>query len=141
VLQFVVLCWVVAVGWSVVFLEAGIFLSLSELTLDHAIEVLLGKDTVLGNPVVHSCGLVVVQVLEVRSVGVAEEEWHESVSVVDSVNFLTLQEAKNVVLNDWVLCHGCRVSSGRVKTNCITEGKDVVVSLVLKSVLVHIDTA
>jgi hypothetical protein len=62
---------------------------------------------------------------------VAEKEWHESVSVVDSVNFFTLQEAKNVILNDWILCHRCRMSSGRVKTNCIAESKDVVVSLVL----------
>jgi hypothetical protein len=68
VLQFVVLCWVVAVRWSVILLEAGVFLSLGELTLDHAIEVLLGKDTVLGNPVVHGGGLIVMQVLEVGSV-------------------------------------------------------------------------
>ncbi len=65
VLQFVVLCGVVAVRWSVILLEAGVFLSLGELALNHASEVLLGEDTVLGNPVIHSCGLVVVQVLEV----------------------------------------------------------------------------
>ncbi len=34
-----------------------------------------------------------------------EEEGHKSVSVVDSVNFFALQEAKNVVLNDRVLSH------------------------------------
>lgn len=140
VLQCVVLCWVVAVRWSVVFLEAGVFLSLGKLALDHAIEVLLGKDTVLRNPVVHSCWLVVVQMLEVRSVWVAKKEWHESISVVDSVNFLTLQEAKNVVLNDWVLCHGGWVSSGCIEANCITKSKDVVVGLVLQCVLVHINT-
>jgi hypothetical protein len=90
VLQFVVLCGVVAVRWSVILLEAGVFFSLSKLTLDHAIEVLLGKDTVLGNPVIHRCGLVVVQVLEVGGVRVTEEEGHKSVPVVDSVNFLSL---------------------------------------------------
>jgi hypothetical protein len=72
-----------------------------------------------------------VQVLEVRGVRVAKKEWHESVSIVDSVNFLTLQETKNVVLNDWILCHCGRMSSGRVKANCIAESKDVVVGLVL----------
>lgn len=67
-LQFVVLCGVVAVRWSVILLEAGVLLSLSELTLNHAVEVLLGEDTVLRNPVIHSCGLVIVQVLEVGGV-------------------------------------------------------------------------
>lgn len=90
VLKFVVLCGVVAVRWSVILLEAGVFFSLSKLTLDHAIEVLLGEDTVLGNPVIHCCGLVVVQVLEVGGVRVTEEEGHKSVPVVDSVNFLSL---------------------------------------------------
>ena len=51
-----------------ILLEARVLLSLSELTLDHAVEVLLGEDTVLRNPVIHSCGLVIVQVLEVGGV-------------------------------------------------------------------------
>ncbi len=88
-----------------IFFEAGVFFSLSKLRLDHAIEVLLGKNTVLGNPVIHRCRLVVVQVLEVGGVRVAKEEGHKSVPVVDSVNFLTLQEAENVVLNNRVLGH------------------------------------
>lgn len=94
-----------SVGWTVIFLEARVLFALSKLTLNHSVEVLLSEDTVLGNPVVHSCWLVVVKVLEVRSIGVAEKEGHESVTIVDSVNFFSLQESKNVILNDWVLGH------------------------------------
>lgn len=94
-----------SVGWAVIFLEARVLFALSKLTLNHAVEVLLSEDTVLGNPVVHSCWLVVVKVLEVRSIGVAEKEGHESVTIVDSVDLFSLQESKNVILNDWVLGH------------------------------------
>ena len=139
--ELVVLSWVVAVRWSVIFLEARVFFSLCKLALNHAGEVLLGEDTVLRDPVVHWCGLVVVKMLEIGSVGVTKKEWHECVAIVNSVYFLALEEAQHVVLDNRVLSHSGRVSSGGIETNSITKSKNVVVGLVLQSVLVYINTS
>jgi hypothetical protein len=35
-------------------------------------------------------GLVVIVVLEVAGIGVAKKEWHEGVSIVDGIEFLSI---------------------------------------------------
>jgi hypothetical protein len=85
------------------------------------------------------CGLVIVQVLEAGCVSVSEEEGHESVAVVNSVDLLTLEELEHVVLHDGVLGSSGTLSTGGLETDGITEGEDVVVGVVLKSVLVDVD--
>ena len=60
----------------------------------------------------------------------SEKQWLENVSIIHTIAFLSLHEAEKVILDDWILGDG----------NSITESKDVVVLIVLKSVLIHIDT-
>jgi hypothetical protein len=62
-----------------------------------------------------------------------------SVAVVHSVAIFALQEAQNVVLDNWVLGNCCVLCAGRIASNAIAESKDVLVFLVLKSVPVHIN--
>jgi hypothetical protein len=94
---------------------------------------------VVGDHVVLGCGLVVVQVLEAGCVSVSEEEGHERVAVIDSVDLLTLEELENVVLYDGVLGSGSTLSTGGLETDGVSKGEDVVIGVVLKSVLVDID--
>ncbi len=77
---------------AITLLEAGVFVSHTHLSLHHTSEVPSSWETVMGYDVVHGCWLVVVVVLETGSVGVPEEEWHEGVSVVDGVEFVTFKE-------------------------------------------------
>ena len=70
----------------------------------------------------------------------SEKQWLENVSIIHTIAFLSLHEAEKVILDDWILGDGTSVGAGSFKTNSITESKDVVVLIVLKSVLIHIDT-
>lgn len=56
------------VGGTMSFLEAGEFLTHLHLRLHLSAEVPSGEDSVVGNPMVHGSGLVVVQVLEVSGI-------------------------------------------------------------------------
>jgi len=51
-----------------------------------------------------------------------------------------LHEAKKVILDYRVLGNGTSVGAGSLETNSIPKSKDVVVFIVLKSVLINIDT-
>ena len=88
---------------------------------------------------VHRVGLVVMQVLEVRGIRVAKIEGHESVTIIDSVEFLAFHELFNILLHNGSLMNGGSLSSCGVNTNAVAESKDVFKALVLKSVWVHID--
>ena len=78
------------VGRTGVFLETGEFLSCLHLHLEHSAEVPSCENSVVRHPVVSSVGLEVMVVLETGSVGVSEQEGHERVTIIDSIEFLTL---------------------------------------------------
>ena len=79
------------------------------------------------------------QVLEVRGIRVAKIERHESVTIIDSVEFLAFHELFNILLHNGSLMNGGSLSSCGVNANAVAESKDVFKALVLKSVWVHID--
>ena len=142
----VVLEWVesgrvVLVRRSVVLLERSVGLTSSEVGVHLSAEVELGEQSVVGNPVVLGCGLVVPKVLEAGSVGVGEVERHVRVSVVDAVQLLALHEVEHVVLDNWALSVGGVHGSGRLTLDGISEGEDVLESGVLESIGVYIDEA
>ena len=66
-------------------------------------------------------------------------EWHVCVSVIDSVKFLAFHELLKVVLDNWALVDCSSLSSSGVNSDAVSEGEDVLESLVLESVGVHID--
>lgn len=121
----------VIVWGSVVLFEACEFLTHLHLTLKHSAEVPSGEQTVVRNSVVKSCWLVVMVVLEAGSVRMTKEEWHESVTIIDSIQLFTFQELLKIVLNDWSLMNSSSLSSSGVDTNAISESKNVIKSLML----------
>jgi hypothetical protein len=75
--------------------------------------------------------LIVMEVLEVRGIRMSKPEGHESVTIIDGIEFFTLKELLDIVLNDWSLMDGSCLCSGCVDTNAITKSEDVLESLVL----------
>lgn len=129
----------VVVRRSACLLEAWEFLTSLHFTLHNSAEVPSSKDAVVGNPVVHGSRLVVVVVLEVWCIRVSEPERHESVSIINSIQVLTLHELLNVVLDDWNLMDDGSLGSGGVNADAITKSKNVLESLVLESIWVNIN--
>jgi hypothetical protein len=129
----------VVVWGTVARLEARELLSHGHLALHHAAKVPLGEQSVVGDNVVKSVGLVIMEMLEVSGIRMAEIEGQESVTIIDTIKFTTLQELPDVVLNNWSLVDGGSLSSGGIDTNAVTEGKDVLEALVLKSVWININ--
>jgi hypothetical protein len=72
---------------------------------------------------------------------VAQVEWHECVSVIDGIQFLSFHELLQVVLDNWALVDSCSLGSSGVNTDAISKGKDVFESLVLESVRVDINNS
>ena len=72
--------------------------------------------------------LVVPGVLEVGSVGVGHVEWHVGISIIDTVQFLTVEELAEVVLNDWALSKSGVHGSSGLSLDGITPSEDVFVS-------------
>jgi len=91
--------------------------------------------------VVVSCWLEVIVMLEVVSIRVAEVEWHVSITIIDSVQFFTIHELSNVVLDDGVLGMSSMLGSSGSSLNAVTESKDVLISSVLEGIWVDIDEA
>ena len=56
-------------------------------------------------------GLEIVSVSEAGGVGMSEPEWPVGVAVVNSVDFLSVDVFKNVILNDGGLTHGSNLSA------------------------------
>jgi len=91
--------------------------------------------------VVVSCWLEVIVMLEVVSIGVAEVEWHVSISIIDTVQSFTIHELLNVMLDDGVLGMSSMLGSSGRSLNAVTEGKDILESSVLEGIWVDIDEA
>ena len=106
----------------------------------HHREVDAGEHSVVGNYVVPGVGLVVVLVGEAGCVRVSEPQRPPSVSVVDGVAVFSLHELKEVILDDGSLTHSSGLSAGSFATDAVTEGKNVLVFVVLECVSVHVDT-
>ena len=77
--------------------------------------------------------------LEACHIGVTEQEWHVGVTVVDGAELSAIKECLQVVLHDWCLHMSSMLSTGSLTIDAISEGEDVVESLVLESVGTHID--
>ena len=69
----------------------------------------------------------------------AHEKWEIRVSIINTINFLSVHESKNVVFDNWALSHSCCHRSSNVSSNGITESEDILKSLVLKGVWVNIN--
>ena len=80
------------------------------------------------------------KVLEVASVAVTKKEGHESCSIVDSVAILSIQIFEHVVFNNWALVHCTTLSTSSLKSNSVTECKNILILFVLKSVFIDINT-
>jgi len=122
-----------------VLLHASILKSISEVASNLSTEVEITKETVRWNPVVHRCWLEIVEVLEAGGGTLGKIEWHVRVTIIDTVKLLTSQEVLNVVLDDWALSTGSGLSPGSISSNCITESEDIIESLVLESIRVHVN--
>ncbi len=126
--------------WRTVgFLEARELLAHLHLALEHSTEVPSGEDTVVRNQVVGCSWLIVMQVLEAASIRVSQDEWHECVSIIDTIKLLALHKLLQVLFDDRSLMDCCCLSSGSVNSNTISETKDVFESLVLECVGININ--
>jgi len=102
-------------------------------------EVSVSDHTVSWLPVVVTVGFVVVEMGEWGGVGVAHEKWEVRVSIIDSIRILSIHESQNVVFDDWALGHSGGARSSDISSNGITEGENILESLVLKGIWVDID--
>ena len=118
--------------------ESCIFLGLLLSFLHLVAEVGTGKDSVMGNTMILPCGLVVVSMTEVGSVGHAKDKRHIGISIINTVQLFSTQILFHVMLNNWALVKSSMLSSSGIDIGAISESKDILKSLVLKSVSVHI---
>jgi hypothetical protein len=88
---------------------------------------------------VHRGWLIVMKMLEATSIPGSIEEWHVSVSVIDSIAFFAVKVLENVVLHDWILSLSSIHCSGSISRNGVTKSKYVFILIVLKCVSIHID--
>lgn len=133
--------WEVVVWGTVSLVERAVLHTSTGLSIEQATVVEVGEHAVVGNHMVERCWLVIVQVSEFSGTAGAEEEWQLGVAVVDAVNFLSVQELEQVVLNNWVLTHGTDLGSRGLSSNAVTEGEDVLEARVLEGVLVDVNHA
>ena len=80
---------------------------------------------------VHRGWLKVMKMLEAASIPGSVEEWHVSISVIDSVAFSAMEELKNVVLHNWILSLSSIHRSGSISRDGITKSKYIFILLVL----------
>ena len=88
---------------------------------------------------VHRGWLKVMKMLEAASIPGSIEEWHVSVSIIDSIALSAVKELENVVLHNWILSLSSIHRSGSISRNGITKSKHVFILPVLKCVFIHID--
>lgn len=86
-------------------------------------------------------GFVVMVVLETGCIRMSQKEWQEGISVIDSIQFFANHEVGQIMLNDWTLCNSSSLSSSSVDSNAISESKDVLESLVLKSIRIDVNNS
>lgn len=106
---------------------------------EHSSEIPSGEDTIVRNPVIHGVRLIVMVVLEVAGVRMSKVEGHESVTIIDCIKLLAIQELLEVVLYNWALIDSSCLGSSCINSNAISKGKDVLEALVLKSVRIDIN--
>jgi hypothetical protein len=70
---------------------------------------------------------------------VTEVEGKEGISVIDTVQFLTIHELLNILLDNRGLVDSSSLGSGGINTNAISECEDVLITLVLEGIWVNID--
>jgi hypothetical protein len=129
----------VFVRWSVVFVHWHESWSSFFVRVLLPMEVSVSDHTVSWLPVVVTVGFVVVEMGEWGGVGVAHEKWEVRVSIIDSIRILSIHESQNVVFDDWALGHSGGARSSDISSNGITEGENILESLVLKGIWVDID--
>ena len=130
-LELVVGGWVMPVRRALILGEAGVLRPRSFLLPHHVVEVEVGEDAVVGNAVVRGGWLEVMQVGEAGAIGSTEAQRHVLVTIVDSVAVLAREEAEDVVLNDRVLMDRTGVGTGGLTADAITDGKDILKTVVL----------
>ena len=142
--EFVVFKFVEGLGemfvwWSVVFVHWHVSWSSFFVGTHLPMEISVSKSTETWLPMVVSVSFKVVKMSEWGSVRVAHVKWEIRISIIDSINFLSIHESKNIVFDNWGLGHCWSHSSSDVSSNGISESKDVFESLVLKGIWVNID--
>jgi hypothetical protein len=140
VLKIIIVSRVVEVRGTMVLLTIGVSLSLFGRWSDLFSEIVFGENTVVGDHVVSRCGLKVVQVRESSAIRVTEVHGHVGVTIVDGVAIFSVEVVQDVVLHNGWLRHSSSVGTGSLSTDAISEGKDVLVVLVLHGVFVNINT-
>ena len=132
---------IVVVGWALALREGGVLRAHALLVRHHVVEVDVREDAVVRHRVVCWGRLVVVQVRESGAIRGTQVEGHVLVSIVNGVALLALEELEHVVLHDWVLSDGAGVGTGGGTRDAVTDGKDILVLVVLQSVAVNVNHA
>jgi len=140
VIEFIESLWPVTVWWTMIFLEWAVG-NVRCSCLHWVTLVSSSENTVMWDDVVGGGCNVVIGVRESSNCGMTHPDWEAWVTIVDTVEFLSCDKSQEVVLDNWVLCSSCSLSSSSVSSNGITEGKDVLKSFMLKSVLININEA
>ena len=83
--------------------------------------------------------LVVIEVLEAGGIGVAKEERHKCVTIINSIQFLSFHVIFEIMFNNWVLSNSSGIGSSSFNINAVAKGEDILESFVLESVGVHIN--
>ena len=94
-------------------------------------EVKVREDSIVRYNMVECVWLEVVHVSETCSIGVTEIERHPGVAVVNGIAVLSLHELEQVVLYNGCLPHSGSLSAGGLSRDAVTEGKNVLVRIVL----------
>ena len=128
----------VVVRGTVSLFEAREFLSHGHLALHHSSKVPSREEAIVRDGMIHRVRLVVVQMLEVTGIRVTKVERKEGISIIDTVQFLTIHELLNILLDNRGLVDSSSLGSGGVDTNAISECEDVLITLVLEGVWVNI---
>jgi hypothetical protein len=71
--------------------------------------------------------------------GVTHIKWEIRISVINSINFLSIHKSENVVFDNWTLGLSRCLRSSDVSSDGISESKDILKSLVLKGIWVYIN--
>ena len=143
VFEFVVLVRILAskTGRSVILVHRTEFIRGFGRASEHLVEVKVREDSIVRNNVVVCVRLEVVRVRETCGIGMTQPERHPGVPIVNGVAVLSLQELEDVVLYNGCLPHSSRLSAGSLTGDAVTEGKNVLVRIVLHRVPVDINTA
>ena len=122
-----------------IFVEAIVLFAQLIVRLKLFREVQIGEKAIVGNPVIGRCWFKVPQVTKLSHVGMAQEELHVGVTIINTVQSFTIKEVIDVVFNDWALCYSGMLGSSGLTLDSISPGENVLESFVLKSVRIDIN--